>query len=223
MTKAYLQIKYQTRLVADGDSLTVNPGADNVIGWPSVFVSTYAKKSISLLNHAISGDKLVLNTIPQWGTTTKGDNQLVSNWPNVYVVWGGTNDIQFAIASFPGDFTSQSNYITGTVLPQFSNFLDARRAAGWKVVIFTLTDLSSIPGIGSQANALRPIFDNAIKTWTGLHCDYIVDLASNSFIGLDNASSNNPSYFLSDNLPHLSQAGQNLVAQLFSNAMNGFI
>lgn len=81
---------------------------------------------------------------------------------------------------------------TGLVAPFLTNlaaYLDARRAAGWKIVLGTI-----LPGTGSGFNTNRNLANPTLRTWLGVHCDAIADFAADPTIGTDAAASNTTYY-----------------------------
>jgi hypothetical protein len=219
MSKVGLWLKVQTRLVADGDSLSAPPalgGAAGVTNWPELYTAT-APKSVSLYNHAIGGDTLVANIAP---TISGVDDKLYPPWRNIYALWPLTNDIQHAVLTYPGDVTSQLAYMNNTVLPTLISVLDGRRALGFKVICFTPADLSGIFSIGAACNVLRAAAVPTLRSWLGVHYDALVDLAADRRLGPDGVAAGSPD-FLQDGSPHLTQAGQNHVAfDLFAPVCN---
>lgn len=216
MTTARLRVKPQTRFVADGDSFSSPPGLGGQAGvtnWPELYVPL-AARSLSLYNHAIGGHTFIGDIFPETGTI---DDKVYAPWKNIYALWACTNDIQHAVLTWPGDVPSQTAYITGTVLPALSSFLDGRRAAGFKVVFFTLQDMSPIFSIGAACNVLRNIMNATTQTWLGSHYDAKVDLA-NSLIGPDGCAPTaqvaGQLLFVNGGSPHLTQPGQNYVETL---------
>lgn len=69
-----------------------------------------------------------------------------------------------------------------------ATYLDARRAAGWKVVIHTIVARNDSSDGGAQFNSDRATANATIRTWLGIHCDAIADVASDTTIGIDSAA-----------------------------------
>jgi hypothetical protein len=61
-------------------------------------------------------------------------------------------------------------------------YLDARRAAGWYVVVTT-----QLPRAVASYNTQRHIVNATIRTWLGIHCDAIADFAADPVVGIDAA------------------------------------
>jgi hypothetical protein len=96
--------------------------------------------------------------------------------------------------------------------------LDARRAAGWKVVAHTiLANLSQTDG-GTQFLSERATVNTAIRGWVGTHCDALADWASDATIGIDTAP-NNATIFFTDKL-HPIDAGYVLLEPYTRAAIN---
>jgi lysophospholipase L1-like esterase len=111
------------------------------------------------------------------------------------------------------DINSMSN---STWLANFAAYCDARRAAGWKVVVCTV--LARSDGAGTGFNAARNSINTTLRTWVGTHCDAIADFAADSTIGTDAAASN-VTYF-PDGL-HPSDAGHVIMESIIRPVING--
>lgn len=95
----------------------------------------------------------------------------------------GANDLH----SYPGasDAAAAAAY-----LADYAAYCDARRAAGWEVVVCTI-----LPQTGSTHNIRRAIVNSAITaSWVGIHCDAVADFAGNATMGPDAAASNGTYY-----------------------------
>jgi lysophospholipase L1-like esterase len=96
----------------------------------------------------------------------------------------GANDIGLAAS-----FGSNPNGFTTAL----ATYLDARRAAGWKVVIHTIIARNDGADSGTQFNIDRATANTTIRGWVGSHCDAIADVAGDATIGTD-AAMNNATY-----------------------------
>jgi lysophospholipase L1-like esterase len=102
----------------------------------------------------------------------------------------GANDIGFG-TGYAGNPTGYATAL--------ASYLDARRAAGWKVVIHTiLARLDQADG-GTQFNSDRAAVNTTIRTWVGTHCDAVADVAGDATIGT-NTAPNNATYFNADKI-----------------------
>lgn len=99
---------------------------------------------------------------------------------NILSVEIGANDLgnNISFGGNPNGFTTA-----------LATYLDARRAAGWKVVIHTI--LSRSDGTNSTLfNPDRATANTTIRTWLGTHADAIADVAADATIGPDGVSDN---------------------------------
>jgi lysophospholipase L1-like esterase len=105
---------------------------------------------------------------------------------------------------------------TSTYLSQLAAWGDARRTAGWKVIMCT-----ELPAYtGSQAtsySAWRSTVNATIKTWIGVHCNAVCDLAADPNIGQDGDQANT-TYFVPDNL-HPNTAGSTIMSTIMMAAL----
>lgn len=93
-------------------------------------------------------------------------------------------------------------------------YLDARRAAGWLVVLGTIT-----PKNGDGAfNTARATKNTTYRTWVGTHADAIADFAADATMGPDSAAADTTYY--SDGL-HPTAAGQAILETIYRAAVNG--
>lgn len=123
----------------------------------------------------------------------------------------GVNDlgIGFAFNGNPNGFTTA-----------YAAFLDARRAAGWKVVAHTIMqrlDTAQTDG-GVQFSADRATANTTIRTWAGVHADAIADWASDATMGT-NTAPNNATNFQGDKV-HPTSAGYTLMEPYTRAAIN---
>lgn len=185
--------------IAEGDSITVDTNAyvrkyganstQNLIGT----VSAVSGSQIATMNTRAAG---VDACIP----SNRGSKRFVLS------VLIGANDLTAA--------TTTTQFLT-----DLAAYCDARRAAGWKVVLCTL-----LPNINSGYNAKRNVANTEIRLWTtggstiaGVHADYICDLAADATMGPDAASSNTTYY--PDGV-HPSDAGHTILETVFRPVMN---
>lgn len=112
----------------------------------------------------------------------------------------GTNDL--AIAA--------SNPNTDTFLTTLAGILDARRALGRKVILFTLLARTDAGALGFITNRARA--NTEFRLWTtggsivpGIHCDGIADWAGDATLSSDTIS-DNVTYFNADKIHPLNAA-----------------
>jgi lysophospholipase L1-like esterase len=101
----------------------------------------------------------------------------------IFSVLIGANDL----GSYTGatDAIAAANYLAA-----LASYCDARRAAGWKVVVGTILPISG----GTAHNARRAIVNSAItSSWTSVHCDGVADFAADATMGTDTSFTDNPS------------------------------
>lgn len=97
-------------------------------------------------------------------------------------------------------------------LASLATYLDARRAAGWTVVLCTV-----LPSTAAGFNANRNTANATLSTWVGTHCDALCDFAAEATMGPDAAASNATYY--SDGT-HPTAAGQALLEVVYRAAVN---
>lgn len=116
----------------------------------------------------------------------------------------GTND------SGSGSYSGNSS----AFLTAYANYCDARRAAGWKVVIYSVTP----SGLRATPDAWRTTLNATTRTWVGTHCDAYADLDTEATMGLW-ATTQNATYY--PDTVHISQAGYDLLYALTKPAVLG--
>jgi hypothetical protein len=124
----------------------------------------------------------------------------------VLTAWIGVNS---AIGA--GDYVGNaSGFLTA-----FASYCDARRTAGWKVVV--CTELPAYTGTDATAySSWRATVNAGIKTWLGVHADAIADIAADPNIGPD--GSQLTAYWNSDNL-HPNTLAHNIIAPIVRAAI----
>jgi len=122
---------------------------------------------------------------------------------NVLVAWEGTNALQ----------TLQN---PTTVYNDTVSYCQARRAAGWQVVIATILPRTAA---GTYANfeADRQTVNTNIRTNYAAFADALADVGNDATIGVTGAS-NNVTYY--SDKTHLTTAGYAIVATYMKNAVN---
>jgi lysophospholipase L1-like esterase len=100
-----------------------------------------------------------------------------------------------------------------TWLASLADYLDARRAAGWKVVLCTI-----LPSTISGFNAWRNTLNDTLRTWVGIHCDALCDTAADATMGVDSAASDVALY---GDGTHPTAAGQANLEAIIRPVLNG--
>ena len=100
----------------------------------------------------------------------------------------------------------------GIDTPGLATYLDARRAAGWKVVLCTI-----LPRTADGFNALRDAANTTMRGWVGVHADAIADFAADPTMGPDAAAANTALY--SDGT-HPTDAGQTILESIIRPVIN---
>jgi lysophospholipase L1-like esterase len=105
---------------------------------------------------------------------------------------------------------------TSTFLTNLASYCNARRTAGWKVVVATLLPGTETALISSGYEAWRQTVNTAIRGWVSTNCDAVADFAASSTMG-DEADANNTTYY-SDKV-HPTLAGQYVLAPIMAAAV----
>jgi len=177
--------------VSEGDSLTASGG-----NWATKSAHAALPGYQTKGNVAVSGATL----IDIVGRAAATDARIVPGALNVLSLLIGANGM-----ADTGTYPSVNNW-----LASLAAYCDARRAAGWYVLLVTLLP----QGSGAvEFNARRAVANPEIRLWTangsivaGKHADQIFDLAADPIMGPDNAQSANPSYWAGDSV-HPNQTG----------------
>jgi len=185
------------KLVANGDSLTMGTGATTGYDWPRQMVSQASDESIHIYNFARSGIKIAQVVTDD---NTYAANLVTIGNDNIYSAWIGTNDIQGG--------TSGADTYTAYV-----NLCNARRAEGYKVMAFTI-----LPRTPGTYEAQRIIFNNLVIANYASFSDGLVDVGSDSRIGIAGAYSD-LTYYNADGV-HLNDTGYGVVASIVLPVFN---
>lgn len=181
---------------AEGDSISAADGA-----YPYLF-GPNASPAVIGVNRAVSG-----SGIAQLNTRAASVDAIVS---------GRSGVAQDCILSVLIGANDLAGYVGGAsaYAADLATYCDARRAAGWQVVVCTI-----LPKDGDATHNARRAVVNAdiTSTWGGVHCDAIADFAANTTIGED-ADAANPTYY-SDGV-HLTAAGQAIAEPILRAAVN---
>lgn len=178
--------------VAEGDSITQGTGnmsyADYTLA-DTPYAFRYSKA-------AVNGSVLVPDIVPRA--------------PAVDALATSTINILSVMAT--------SGIITDTAqwLSDYADYLDARRAAGYKVILCTITPRSD-PG---TFEAARITANSTLRTWVGTHCDALCDFGADPIVGAEGADLDAALY--PDGI-HPSAAAQMYMRSVFAPVFNGLV
>lgn len=180
-------------LAAEGDSLTAgtNTGGTSFI----TIYSTDASPALTSYYISAVGGSQVSGMVSRAAAL---DATLGDAW-NFLSVMIGTND-----------FSSGAN--RPVFLADLAAYLDARRAAGWIVILNTIP-----PRNNAAFNIERNIVNGYLRSWVGVHCDEIVNHDA-TLIGQD-ATAADLTYFQVDGT-HPTVAGQTLLEVNFKAVLD---
>jgi hypothetical protein len=187
-------------LVTEGDSITGGFG----YSYPYLF-GPNASPALYGVDYAVSG-----SGIPTLNARAAQIDGIIP--PNatgrkfILSVLIGANDLSTGYSG-PGG-TGVSGW-----LADLGTYLDARRAAGWKVVLCTV-----LPQTAAGFNAARNTANTTLRTWVGTHADALADFAADPTMGPDSAASDTSLY--ADGT-HPTNAGQVILESVFRPAVNG--
>lgn len=191
--------------VCHGDSLSLGFNLSDLSqNYPSQIIATAPfQTQWATVNGGLAGQ-----TVPQMITSALTVVDPIfepGRVENVVCIWGGTNDIISGAAA-------------ATVFANLQTYVNARRAVGWKVVILTCIDRTTI-------NETTRAAYNALITSTygggAVAGVAVADVASNANIGANGANTN-LTYFMADGI-HLTAAGYAIVAPLVSSAITSIL
>jgi lysophospholipase L1-like esterase len=180
-----------SNLVCDGDSITQQPGVGSVNSYCTLLSIGYTYANT--INLGVSGYTLQSELYAAQYVDT-----ILNPWAgrNTVVVFLGTNDI--------------GNSTDPTVLEGYlAAYCQARKKAGWQVVVVTLLNRSS--------DANRLIFNSLVRAHWRTYADALADAGSNALLGCTGCSANT-TYFQDGT--HPTQAGQNILGTIVSAAIN---
>lgn len=178
--------------VAEGDSIT-DAGTAVGSGYATASRNLASPAFATFSNKAVSGSTLA----SMIARAAACDAALVSGAANVLSVFIGANN------------TPDTDFLTS-----LASYLDARRAAGWYVILCTILPHDGAPFLAARATA-----NPEMRLWTtngsivpGKHCDRIADFGADPLMGPDGAQTS--SYFSGDHL-HPTLAGQTRLRGIF--------
>ncbi len=185
-----------TRLVCDGDSLTVGIASTP---YPTQ-IAALLGGTWNVSNTGISAQTLqdMIDSASDVDSLYSGSN--TANW---VICFGGTNDIYFGATA-------------DTAISRMTTYVTARKSAGFSVAVCTILPRNDFPGTSTLPDdkktnheLRRQAFNNTLRS-TLAGADRLIDFASDTRIG-DNGDENNTTYYGSD-LVHPTTAGNALLA-----------
>lgn len=185
-------------LVAEGDSFTVGFGAPAGLSYPNQLMQ-YFPDRLHVVNAGTNGAVLVPDM--QNEAVTQIDSQFTAG--AVLAMFGGGNDIAINGATGADTYTAYAAYCT------------ARRAAGFKVIAFSLLPRTNEIATPSKLTE-RKAFSALVRANWRTFADGFVDIEADSRIGYDTAY-NDTTYFNPDG--HPTQAGYAVIAELVKPAL----
>ncbi len=206
-TEASAGMAGTTFWLAQGDSRTVGAGTS-----PNTNYVTLANNSGNIpwvprrANVAVNGYTLT-DVIAQASTV----DAYITNNPGfanyVLSILIGVNSLILSGGDYSGN--------TAGFITNLAAYCDARRSAGWQVVL--CTELPAYTGADATYYlAARATLNTAIHTWVGAHINAICDLAADPNIGQDGDQTNATYY--QDNL-HPTNAGHAIMATIMEAAI----
>ena len=176
-------------IVFDGDSLTNGTGSlpwnnfPNSNDFPSQVVATLDPAG-TYYNVGVGGE-LVATMITNAPTVV--DAKLVTGANNIVVFAGGTNDL---------DSTDNAATTYGRIV----TYCQARQAAGWKVVVMTLTPRSDA-GVPGDFDTVRLSVNTSIRTNWATFANGLADIGADANMGTSGQETNTQ-YYNGDNVHH---------------------
>ena len=192
--------------VAEGDSITAVGGG--------MFIASYAvlpgfhTKSTVAVSGATLGD-----VISRAATT---DTYLVAGALNVLTLLIGANSL-----GDTSQYPTVNNYLTA-----LAGYCDARRAAGWYVLLETMLPIGTNNGVNVH-NTRRATCTPEMLLWTtngsivpGKHADQVFNLAADPIMGPDNSQQANSAYWGGDGV-HPSTLGYDRITAISKVPISG--
>ena len=185
----------------DGDSITaafglLNPATQGYVGQ---LEAALGEKFGKLINKGISGQTLggtpgMISLAPTY------IDPLYGSWPrNICSCWGGTNDL------------ANGSVSAASVYASYTTYVQARQAAGWKVIVWTVMDRNAGSTPQATFDTNRATF-NALVLANAAGADGVVDLTGQALLNAVGAK-NNATYFQSGGI-HPTAAGCALIVPL---------
>jgi lysophospholipase L1-like esterase len=185
-----------------GDSITAGVG-----------VSTPYCSLLSLVNQPTY-------TIANWGISGIRMQAMDASEKNRAALYCGSDQGPSAAIVFAGtnDFLDAAQTAT-SVMANLSGEIQTLKTAGCRVFVGTMLSRTGNDGAGNSYDSAKNAYDALILTSAKSYgADAVIDFAANPLLGADGATSNT-TYFQADAI-HPTQAGQQLLANAASNALN---
>jgi hypothetical protein len=185
----------QRNWVAEGDSITAAGGG----GYAATAEAAAVPDVVNFTIQAVGGSGI--NSVIARAAAT-----------DALLVTGGSNILSVLIGA---------NGISGSFLTDLAGYLDARRAAGWHVILCTV-----LPTTIAGFNTTRATVNAELRFWTvsgsggavfGKHADRICDFAADPTMGTDAAASNTTYYV--DGV-HPTTAGHAILRKVFQPVLD---
>ena len=194
-------------IVFDGDSLTIGSGALPFNNFPNS--NDYPSQVVGALDHrgtyynvGVAGETIatMITNAP-----TVVDTKLVTGAGNVVCIWGGTNDLYYGATA-----TTTYNSIV--------SYCQARQAAGWKVIVGTITPRSSAGTPGSFNASRLTVNTNIRANWTNW-ANGLADIGADPNMGTSGQEANTQYY--NGDLVHFNPHGYRVMAGYVLAALGG--
>jgi lysophospholipase L1-like esterase len=189
-----------TLVVYDGNSMTVGLGVS--VNYPLVCGGLIGRTSYISISVAISG-YTTTQLASDASVRVEGlytNNQYIAK--RICCFWEGTNELYFGVSAA----TAYANIVT---------YCQARRTAGWKVVILTILPRSNAGLPVDWETSRQTVNANIIANWATF-ADALADVAADSRIG-DAGDSDNTTYYLDK--VHMTVSGYAIVAPIVAAAI----
>lgn len=194
------------KIVFDGNSLTVGVGGSQSYAVNTVSALANAGFSVTSTNTAVSG-QTTAQMLTRAPVHVDPAHDATRDF-NVYVAWEGINDLYF------GASVSQAYSHLVTVC-------QGRRAAGFKVVVGTLTPRQNT-GTPAGQEASRLAVNALLRaSWTTF-ADALADIGASSPLGVL-ATCTNPVYYDASDLVHFTDVGYDIVAGIVAAAIQTIV
>jgi len=214
--RAYMAWYQQGALVAHaGDSLRAGYGVLTTECDSALLDAAY-HGTIDSPNFAIPGQGLSVSTYGANPNMLADDPARLDSLPAgrpvaILFVQAGTNDAALG-------------HSDSVIVSDMWTYCDGRRAAGWKVVIFTLTDRTDGAVSGAQAafDTKRAAINTAIRAGWASHADALIDLAADARLGANGASASG-TYFNTDKVHYSALTYSSIILPLVQAAAESLL
>ncbi len=211
-----------TAYVSEGDSITAGVGSTVVLGGYGYRFNNAASPPLGyFLNNAQSGSRLsILSPQPTLVSRAAALDALLPIKPlNILSVLIGANDTLTSLNALSPYVTAQD------YADALASYLDARRAAGWKVILCTIMTQSNTDGSLTPKTLLFNFAVNTItRAWpAGLHFDVLCDFGADTIFGSYTSFYDYPTYWNPFDATHPSDIGQGLLLSIITPVIEGLI